>query len=166
MRNVTVTRSRDQSLTSNERLNRKLETDWKRKKTMPEVPVHLKGLCHADCNCYLFITCFRTKIMVQFLFLRQYLGTETFPRRLLYVWQRWKWIENLKTLTQLFRVLLLCLQKSATNYYGQCSPIKFVWYRLHNSTGEFYVWVKALINDMSLAKNWPKTAISSWHSSI
>ena len=103
--------------------------------------------------------------MVQFLFLRQYSGTETFPRRLLYVWQRWKWIENLKTLTQLFRVLLLCLQKSATNYYGQCSLMKFVWYRFHNST-EFYVWVKALINDMSIAQNWPKTAISSWHSSI
>ena len=28
---------------------------------------------------------------------------------------------NLKTLAQLFRVSLLCLQKSAANYYDQCS---------------------------------------------
>ena len=36
--------------------------------------------------------------------------------------------------------------------------MKFVWYRLHNSTGTFCEWVEALV--MTSAQNWvPKTAI-------
>ena len=36
-------------------------------------------------------------------------------------------------------------QNPPKNYYGQCS-LKFVWHLLHNFTGVFCVWVKAVRN--------------------
>ena len=40
--------------------------------------------------------------------------------------------------------------KITKNYYVKCSPMKFVWYHLHNPTGAFCVEAKAVINDFSI----------------
>ena len=40
--------------------------------------------------------------------------------------------------------------KITKNYYVKCSPMKFVWYHLHNPTGAFCVKAKAVINDFSI----------------
>ena len=40
--------------------------------------------------------------------------------------------------------------KITKNYYVKCSPMKFVWYHLHNPTGAFCVEAKTVINDFSI----------------
>ena len=59
-------------------------------------------------------------------------------------WLGWIWIEPLKVWPT-FSSFSAKSAKMAKKYYGLCSLIEFVLYRIHNSKGTFCVWVKALI---------------------
>ena len=98
--------------------------------------------------------------MVQFRYSRQYIGI-FLNRFLLSVGKDGKdgWIETWKSWVNHSSFNA----KSAKKYYGLYSLIEFVRCRIHNSTGAFCVWVKALFwIKFSIAS--PKVAISSWHS--
>ena len=58
---------------------------------------------------------YRSTLMVQFCYLRLYLGIQTVFCRLFttsYRWQGWTWIENWKSWANVFQVLIFCPQKS------------------------------------------------------
>ena len=63
------------------------------------------------------------------------------------------WI--LKMIGQLFQVFTLKLQKSPKTFYGLCSLMKFEMCKWHMGKGSTF---------LTLAQNWPKTAINSWYS--
>ena len=55
---------------------------------------------------------------------------------------------------QVFQVLKLCLEKLQKSYSGLLSLLNSIRCPLRNSTGEFYVWVKVLSNDLSTELTW------------
>ena len=79
------------------------------------------------------------KIMVQFCCLRLYLGTETISCRLFLRMARMDMDWKLKTLGQLFQVLMLWLQKSPQMLIWLVLLMDLVWYLLYNSTRAFCV---------------------------
>ena len=76
--------------------------------------------------------------MVQFCYLRLYLGIETVSRRLLRRMARMDMDWNMKKLGQLFQVFMLSLQKK----HHKMFDIYFT-----SQTEHFFVWVKALSDD-------------------
>ena len=68
-----------------------------------------------------------------------------------YGWQGWAWIQKPGKVGPPFSSFnaVIPTKKNTKQYYGLYSLVRFVWYLLRNSTGEFCVWVKALSNDLS-----------------
>ena len=103
-------------------------------------PISFKSLNVSSINWIL-------NIMVQFCYLRLYLGIETVSCRLLLrMWQGCIWIKTSESSANFFK-RPAC--KNLQKFYGSCFLIKFVWDLLHNSTGTFRAWRKALSNDFS-----------------
>ena len=61
--------------------------------------------------------------MVQFCYLRPYLGIETFSIVCCYGWQGWKWMRDSGHLKMFSNPMLV---KDTKKNYDQCSLIKFV----------------------------------------
>ena len=83
--------------------------------------------------------------MVQFCYLRLYLGIETDSYRLLKRMARMDMDWNMKKLGQLFQVLMPCLQKKTPKkLLCLILPDEMCLISNHVSNGAFFVWVKAL----------------------
>ena len=88
--------------------------------------------------------------MVKFNYSRLYLGIETVSCRLLLRMVRMEMDWDLKKWRQLFQVLMPCPAMPNKSTKEKNIMVSACWFDIllvHNSTGEFCVWLKALSND-------------------